>query len=66
MDQKLLNSFGLILDFIGVVLLLIYGKKTTGAITQADRDYVASAWWAYRGYFLLAFGFLFQILSNLL
>jgi hypothetical protein len=66
MDQKLLNSFGLILDFIGVVILLIYAKKTTGAITQADRDYVASPWWAYSGYFLLAFGFLFQILSNLL
>jgi hypothetical protein len=66
MDQKLLNSFGLILDFIGVVLLLIYSRKTTGAITQADCDYVASPWWAYSGYFLLALGFLFQILSNLL
>jgi uncharacterized membrane protein YfcA len=66
MDAKTLGTFGLILDFSGAVLLLIYATKTTGAVTEADQDHVASRWWLRLGWALLALGFLTQILGNTL
>ena len=34
--MSLLNTIGLILDFIGVVILLYVSAKTKGATTKAD------------------------------
>ena len=60
----MLNAIGLILNFLGAVVLLIYATKTVGATTPADQDYVASPWWSRGGYGLLAAGFLLQIIGN--
>jgi hypothetical protein len=65
MDAKMLNTLGLILDFIGAVILLIYVTTTVGATTQADQDYVASRWWLRVGYGLIAVGFLLQAIGSL-
>lgn len=58
------SLFGLILDFVGIILLLIYSEKTVGATTKADKDFVASPWWHRAGYLLLALGFLLQIFGG--
>lgn len=58
-----MNSIGLILDFVGVVILLVYSERTQGATTRADRDYLASPWWYRFGYGLLGLGFLLQIVA---
>lgn len=58
-----MNSAGLILDFIGIVMLLIYSERTEGTTTRADRDYLASPWWYRLGYGLLGLGFLLQIVA---
>jgi len=60
----LLNTIGLILDFIGVVILLYVSAKTKGATTKADEDYIISPCFHIVGYVLLAIGFLLQILGN--
>jgi hypothetical protein len=44
MDMKVLNTIGLILDFIGAVILLIYATKTVEAHAPVDQDYLASHW----------------------
>jgi hypothetical protein len=61
-----LNVLGLILDFAGIIVLLIYSEKIVGATTPADQDFLASRWWLRTGYILLAIGFLIQIISNIL
>ena len=66
METNILNTFGLILDFIGAVSLLIYATKTIGATTQADQRHVASPWWSCAGYGLIAAGFLAQLISGLI
>lgn len=58
-----MNSTGLVLDFIGIVMLLVHSEHTEGAITRADRDYLASPWWYRFGYGLLGLGFLLQIVA---
>ena len=58
-----MNSAGLILDFIGIVMLLVHSERTEGATTRADRDYLASPWWYRFGYGLLGLGFLLQIVA---
>ena len=63
MDAKTLNAVGLILNFLAAIILLIHARKTVGAETQADQDYVASPWWPRVGYGLLAAGFLLQIIG---
>ena len=59
-----LTSFGLFLDFVGVIFLLVYATKTVGATTPADQDYVASPWWWKLGYSLIAIGFLAQFIAS--
>lgn len=59
-----LNSFGLILDFIGVILLLYVSIKTKGSTTVADDNYLISPWFQRVGYIFLAIGFLLQIWAN--
>jgi hypothetical protein len=59
-----MNITGLILDFIGVVILLVYSERTQGATTPADRDYLAPSWWYRLGYELLGFGFLLQVVAS--
>ena len=66
MESQTLTSIGLILDFVGAVVLLVYSAKTTGAITNADQDYLASPWWPRVGWLLIAGGFLLQLLGNVL
>jgi len=58
-----MNITGLILDFIGVVMLLAYSERTQGATTPADRDYLASSWWYRLGYGLLGLGFFLQVVA---
>ena len=58
-----MNVGGLILNFIGVVILLIYSERTEGATTRVDRDYLASPWLYRLGYGLLGLGFLFQVVA---
>jgi len=61
----MLNTIGLILDFIGAVILLIYATRTVGATTPVDQDYLTSRWWSYAGYGFIAVGFLFQLIGSL-
>jgi len=59
------TSFGLLLDFVGVIFLLVYAMKTIGATTPADQDHVVSPWWWRLGYSLIAVGFLAQFIASL-
>ena len=54
---------GLVLSFLGAVVLLRYSMRTEGATTQADRDFIAPRWLHRTGYILLAAGFLAQIVG---
>jgi hypothetical protein len=60
-----MNTTGLILDFLGAVVLLIYASKTVGATSQADQDYVASPWLPRIGWALIAGGFLLQLIGGI-
>jgi hypothetical protein len=60
-----MNTLGLIADFLGALVLLIYATKTVGATTQADQDFVASPWWSRIGWGLIAAGFLLQLIGGL-
>jgi hypothetical protein len=65
MGTKTLTSIGLILDFIGAVVLLIYATKTTGATTIVDQNHLASPWWPRIGWVMVAGGFIFQLFGNI-
>ncbi len=58
-----MNASGLILDFVGVVVLFLYSERTQGATTPADRDYLVSPWWYRVGYGFLGVGFLLQVVA---
>jgi hypothetical protein len=58
---KTVTGIGLSLDLLGVVVLLWYSWKTTGATTRVDQEYICSPWWQRAGYFLIALGFLGQL-----
>jgi hypothetical protein len=64
MDAKTLTTIGLILNFLGGIVLLIYATKTVGAVTKSDLNYVASRWWTRVGYAFISLGFFFQIIGN--
>jgi hypothetical protein len=59
-----LNVCGLILDFVGVIILLYVSVKSKGATTIADENFIISPWIQKVGYVLLAIGFLMQIMGN--
>jgi len=61
--MRTVNIIGLILDFVGVIMLLVYSARTQGATTSTDQGYLASPWWHRIGYGLLGLGFLLQILA---
>ena len=61
--KLILINGGLILDFGGVILLLYYSHKTSGAVDQGSKDHLASRYWWYFGYIFLAIGFLLQIIA---
>ena len=61
--RLILINVGLILDFSGVILLLYYTHKTSGAVDQGSKDHLASRYWQYFGYISLAIGFLVQIIA---
>lgn len=60
-----LNIVGLLLDFIGVVVLFVYSLKTTGATTHADQVHLMNKNWLWLGLVLVTLGFLFQASANL-
>ena len=54
---------GLVLGFLGAIVLLGYSIRTDGATTRVDRDFLAPMWVHHAGYVLLAGGFLGQIVG---
>ena len=62
---KCLNSIGLVLDIIGVVILGIYSSKTFGMTTEAEVKYYGLFWIPKIGYSLIGLGFLFQLINSL-
>ena len=63
MNLKAFIVLGIIANFLGVIFLLHYYTKTSGATTEADKDYLASRWYLRFGYLSLSIGFLLQILA---
>jgi len=57
---------GLIAGFIGSIILLWYEYKTDGCTGRVDRDRLVSPCWHWSGYIILAVGFLFQVIGNVL
>jgi hypothetical protein len=74
-DSVIVNSIGLSLDIVGVLLLFFYGlpskfKKPPkllleGEITrEARRKNADIKFWSHLGLIFLIIGFIFQLLSN--
>jgi hypothetical protein len=63
---SIFTIFGLTLDFVGVLLLLAYAKKSMGATTPTDEQYTKSSPWLYVGLTLTAIGFLAQVIGSIL
>jgi len=60
------NIFGLILDLIGVLSLVNYGKKIMGITSGFEEVYVGAKPWFYIGISCLVIGFISQIIGNVL
>lgn len=60
------NIFGLILDLIGVLSLVMYGKKTLGITSGFEEAYVGARPWYYVGVVCIILGFISQIIGNVL
>ena len=60
------NIFGLILDLVGVLSLVMYGKKTLGITAGFEEAYVGARPWYYVGLICIMVGFLSQIIGNIL
>ena len=59
-----LNNIGLLLDFLGGVVLFWISTRTRGATTPADEDHIISREYHWLGYALLSAGFLLQIIGS--
>ena len=51
---------------IGVILLVVYGKKTLGITSGFEEPYVDAKPWYYAGVSCIIIGFLAQITGNLI
>jgi hypothetical protein len=60
------NIFGLILDLVGVLSLVMYGKKILGITAGFEEAYVGARPWYYVGVICIVIGFLLQIIGNVL
>ena len=60
------NILGLILDLIGVLSLVVYGKKTLGITSECYETYVGARPWYYVGVSCIMNGFVLQIIGNVL
>jgi len=60
------NIFGLLLDLIGVLSLVMYGKKTLGITHNWEEVYIGARPWYYVGVSCIIVGFLSQIAGNIL
>ncbi len=66
LNLRWLSILGLVLGFLGALLILLHSFKTTGATTPADQAFLMSAWWYRIGLGCLALGFFLQLLALLL
>lgn len=70
--QLIFSTVGLFLDFIGVLMLIIFPNMTKGAITPADEEYslgkrfpsFVAKYWLNIAIILIIIGFLFQLIGN--
>ena len=63
--QFILNTFGLFLDFLGAILLLVYQQKSLGMVTKEVIQHSGIVFFHLAGISLLGIGFLLQIISNI-
>ncbi len=72
--QLLFSTFGLFLDFIGVLLFIIIPPMTKGATTEADEEFLLEPrfgklianCWSFIALVLIIIGFLAQIVGNII
>jgi hypothetical protein len=60
------NIFGLILDLVGVLFLVVYGKKTLGITAGFEEVFIGARPWYHAGISCLIIGFILQIIGNIL